>query len=660
MSTNVELRLTLKNLASAGLKAVAQEQERVAKKSLQNNQQFATQSAAAFSRMNTARERLGIRAEHSIQREIQRTEAAYNRMARAGKLSANEIARAQQASVSKVKELRNELKGVEGGFSRLQKLGFGAALTAGAYSSYAATKNAYEQNLSLDERLGLRANAAFRGKSDAEKRAGEGRMRAGIKTAVAGGLTTDEAMGTLDELIAKNQVGGVDNAIALLPKVAKFKTGQGGSPVEAASLISTLMGGDNPFAKDINQAMRQLDMIAAAGGAGAFETEDLAKHLPNLLALAKTQGYVGDAGLKRVLVMLEQGMTTAGSADESANNLRNLFSKMNAGDTAKDFARMGRGDLEATMLKARAAGKTPDEVYLEVIEQETKNNPKLRAAMKAAAQAKDEAEREERIKAVNELAKGQAIGALFQDMQAKGAFLALLNGAFGKEVEAAINKSSGIVDKDAAYMADKTGFKKRVKDESVKLAQYDAVEKLNPVMNTYYEGMTKLATEYPLLTGSMTLATGAVTALGAAAAYSALQLGGPKLPKIPGVNDKLIKSSKGVIAAAGGSASSAAMLGALPLTAMYGVTQWAGDTTKDKSRASSLLNFSNGISNFFGHDPDAAQKEWRAKKDAELGMVDTKLTINLAPGLVVTKQNTVTTGAVNSSVSTGNIMTGIP
>lgn len=643
MSANVEIKLKLSDQASAGLKAASKQVQLAAAQAAQSNERMATKSASAFARMSRARETLGVRSEHSIQREIQRTEAAFNRMTRAGVASARELARAQDASLKKVKQLKDEMKGANGGGRNMLT---GAALAAGAYSTYAATKNAYEQNLSLDERLGLRANAAYRGKSVEEKRAGEAKMRDGIKSAVAGGLTSDEAMSTLDELIAKNQVGGVDNAIALLPKVAKFKAGQGGSPVEAASLISTLMGGDNPFAKDINQAMRQLDMIAAAGGAGAFETDDLAKHLPNLLALAKTQGYVGDAGLKRVLVMLEQGMTTAGSADESANNLKNLFSKMNAGDTANDFKKMGRGDLADTMLKARAAGKTPDEVYLEVIAQETKNNPKLRAAMKAVAQAKDETEREERIKAVNELAKGQAIGKLFQDMQAKGAFLALLNEAFGKEVAAAIDKSSGIVDKDAAYMQEKTGFKKRVSDESKKLAELELVDKLNPVMNAYYEATTQLATAVPLLSGATTLATGALTALAASAWLN-----------VPGAGGKLLSGGKAVLggagrlaATAGGalfSTSGAAVLGAGAVG--YGVGTLAN------------YGIDKGLSAMTGKDTNLGAWLYDVLhsdaigKAADPAKVQTEVVIKAAPEFRVQSQTTSTSGPVKNFMHTGSI-----
>lgn len=622
-----------------------------------------------------ARRTLGIRSEKDIQREIAQTESAYKRLATSGVLSVKELARAQAASTAKVRELRKELGEAEKSFGRISKLA-GVGLVAGASVTALAAKRAFEQNMSLDERLGLRANAAYRGKSFEERRQGEDVMRGGIKQAVAGGLTTDEAMDTLDELIAKNQVGGVDKAVALLPKIAQFKTGQGGNAVEAASLVSTLIG--SGFAKNTDEAMKQMDMIAGAGGAGAFETADFAKHLPNLLNLAKGQGYVGNSGLKRVLVMLEQGMTTSGSADESANNLKNLFSKMNSQDTANDFKKMGRGDLSNTMLKARAAGKTPDEVYLEVIEQETKNNPKLRAALKSAAAAKDETEREERIKAVNELAKGQAIGKLFQDMQAKGAFMALLNDAFGKEVATAIDKSSGVVEKDAQYIQQKTGFKTRVAGETGKLAQMDAMSNLNPIVGQLAEGFTRLTNEYPTLMGSMTLATGAISGLGVAAASAATGLaamvmsGGKGGGAVPGVLSNLSRLPGKIPRSAkiGGVAGVAALAGGYALSAGFGeesaVSRYGSAALNGASIGATVGSIVPGLGTGVGAAVGGGIgllyqgiKDALKASDQKPVDVNANMTVGLAPGLVLQNQSMQATGG-NVKLNTGNVWNGAP
>lgn len=63
--------------------------------------------SAEFRRLSQARETLGLRGERHLQREIQRTQAAYQRLAHSGTLSANEQVRAydkMQASIVRVRQ----------------------------------------------------------------------------------------------------------------------------------------------------------------------------------------------------------------------------------------------------------------------------------------------------------------------------------------------------------------------------------------------------------------------------------------------------------------------------------------------------------------------------------------------------------------------------
>lgn len=73
-------------------------------------------------------------------------------------------------------------------------------------------------------------------------------------------------------------------------------------------------------------------------------------------------------------------------------------------------------------------------------------------------------------------------------------------------------------------------------------------------------------------------------------------------------------------------------LGALPLLAMWGASNMAGDTSKDQERAGALLKLTEKINKFFNVDPDKAQREWRARKDKELsGEIQITLHDNRAP-----------------------------
>lgn len=83
-------------------------------------------------------------------------------------------------------------------------------------------------------------------------------------------------------------------------------------------------------------------------------------------------------------------------------------------------------------------------------------------------------------------------------------------------------------------------------------------------------------------------------------------------PGLPGLETAGAASwfSKGML----GSAA----LGAAPLALLYGASEMAGDTSKDKQRASALLGFTEKLNKLFSYDPDKAQREWRARKDQEL------------------------------------------
>lgn len=73
-----------------------------------------------------------------------------------------------------------------------------------------------------------------------------------------------------------------------------------------------------------------------------------------------------------------------------------------------------------------------------------------------------------------------------------------------------------------------------------------------------------------------------------------------------------------------------------PLAAMYGVTQWAGNTSNDVGRVNGLLDFSKIMNKIFNYDPDAKQKAWREAQDRELrGTIDVRLHDDRAPTITM-------------------------
>lgn len=154
-TTKVEILFTARDGSGAGLKAVDQavkkstdvalaeaEKRKAKEREVQRDSTTAAQQAhdthiRLYRDMANARERLGIRAEQAVRDEIRSTQQAYQTLARSGALSARELARAQDATLGKVRELKREL----GEVSKMQRLeqGAQAAAAAGA-GGYAAAR----------------------------------------------------------------------------------------------------------------------------------------------------------------------------------------------------------------------------------------------------------------------------------------------------------------------------------------------------------------------------------------------------------------------------------------------------------------------------------------------------------------------------------------
>ncbi|MEN2821569.1 hypothetical protein HIPEINDE_00445 [Mannheimia haemolytica] len=210
----VQLELTAKDTASPVLNQAAKtaekafkNTERAAQKSGNAQTQAAQKAANATESSNRkieqsyrnarrvaadvsrARETLGVRAENAIQREIEQTRAAYDRLKRSGVASQNELRRASEATKQRVRELNAELGKTSfgdkaKGFGRgLMSAGVGIA--AGAAMARQPAKNQME----FDRQLAMASNTAFsdrdvKGRIEGKKEllaAVQGRLRLGVE-----------------------------------------------------------------------------------------------------------------------------------------------------------------------------------------------------------------------------------------------------------------------------------------------------------------------------------------------------------------------------------------------------------------------------------------------------------------------------------------------
>lgn len=256
-----------------------------------------------------------------------------------------------------------------------------------------------------------------------EERAMSDRIR---RDALANGMSRNELAEAVNQMVA----GGMDldRALGFAPAVAKFSIGQGATSVETAKMIQALE--QNADIKDPAAMLKALEAIAYLGKEGSFESVDMARWFPVLLAEMKKIGITGQDSVTQLGAMLQVQMKTAGNPDEAANNLKNWFSKIGSGETKRNYEKAGV-DYEAKMKEAIGKGWSTLEAsfvlaraYIERVDP-----AKAKQLAEAAKSINAELDPEKRQKQIRAFEETMKTGDLFTDMQVKAALTAYLQNA---------------------------------------------------------------------------------------------------------------------------------------------------------------------------------------------------------------------------------------
>lgn len=609
-------------------------------------------SAAAISawqKMGTARETLGIRSEREIQREIQRTEAAYNRLARSGQASAREQARAFDAMRARVGELRRELGQAD---SLARRLGAGArggvnAMAQGVAGFQAARYVMAEpvrKTMGYDLSLAHLANTAYAGESNEAKRAGVKALDAGIVSAVrAGGGTRESAMGALDRLVASGAFSSVDEAIKLLPTLTVAATG---ANADAATLAGIAIRGKQTFG--LTDTGLALDQAIRAGQLGGFELRDMERWLPQQMAAARQAGLSGDEGFRTLLAANQAAVITAGSPDEAGNNLVNLLAKISSRDTAEDAKKLGI-DLAGSLAAAREKGTNGLDAFVNLATRVASQDKRFTALRERAATATG-AEQQDTYNSMADILQGSAIGELIQDRQALMALVGIMgNRDEMMRIRGELVNAEGTAAAAHAGIAQSPAYKTEQAAIDAEISRQAAMERVNELLGAFAEGLSDIARKYPVLAAVMVGLTDAAKVAAAAmlaVAGAGLLMGGDKTAGRGGAGQRVMDTIKklwpgggaatGTAEAAGqGGAWRALGLGALPLAAIWGAAEWAGDpNTPEEGRADSWVAFSNWLAKLLP-DPTAAARERYEAQRAELNPRQTIQTIVQIDGRTV-------------------------
>jgi hypothetical protein len=594
-----------------------------------------------YKRMAKARETLGVRSEREIQREVQRTQAAYNRLARSGTQSWNEQRMAARKMREEVTRLTNEM----GRLTTRQKIAFAGrgavAVGAGVGLATAMVAPRVQRTLDYDRRLANMANTAYADRDLAGRRAGMGELDRMLIDAVRyGGGTRDGAGATADSLLG----AGI------------FKPGEIATILREAVKAGTASGADSALFAQMAIAAKQTmgitpDRMGAmfgmgtyAGQQGGFEIRDMARWLPSQMAAAKAVGMYGEGGFAKLAALNQAAAVTAGTRDEAGNNVVNLLAKLSSTEMAKNFRDQGV-DLPRQLAEGRMKGQDAVDVLGNLLVQQLAKDKNYQAVQKQLAGAKGDEERGRALQAVGSIAQGTMIGKVLQDRQAMMALYgyvqnrdrvsAIASGAMGNTDAA--SRNFDLISSTSSYKVE------QAKNEA-EIAQTDAFGRLTPAIDALADRTSVLIREYPLLTTAIGGATVALTALAGSAAAAALMNGG----KIPGLGG--MSGAAGRVAGMAGRGGLVGLAGA----AGYGVGSLLYNGLLADNAAGNMIGRGTAkVASFFGNKEAAAALQTeslsqrmggrtgatgalpRLQQDLQ-GAID--LNINLAPGLMVDAQ----------------------
>lgn len=457
----------------------------------------------------------GIRSEKQIQREIMLTQAAFNRLARSGKASQNDLARAAVATRNRIRELNAELKQGTGFADKMGKIGrFGAAAVAGGAAAYTVLKPAMDNRKQLDENINRVSRQAFI--EDNSKSA------AWIATKGAQQIK-DLAL----ELVEKNG-GNHDKALDLISGMMTtglnfaqtkneaqaayaFALTSEGSGEDTAKLIKTLKDG-GMSGKDLQLG---LEHVLQSGLDGTFEVRDMVRELPSLLPAAQQAGMNGVGGLDYLLSLLQSAANKSGSPAEAATNVQNLLSKTLSPDTIRRLKKMANPndpkkgvDWIGSVVKGKENGENAVQVLSRLADAMLAKDKQYQDYQaRAAAGNKTAAEQANML-------KGALLAQLLPDLQAKQGLLAATDMTQIREYMASLAgvtlDNGKIAKNNEARML--SAAAQQEQQESLAMLR----ESLTGTLVDMETSFKKLAAEYPNATLALQALTTAATAASAA------------------------------------------------------------------------------------------------------------------------------------------------
>ena len=617
MSKNAVVSLTLqikgnadqkiKQMADAQVKAVKQVNTEAQKlRPIQENQvatakkiltELQKQGTALVQQSKEAKaveltRKLGLRTEQQIKGEIQQTHATYQKLGilqRQGVITAKDMERSYAAMKTRVAQLNAELgktvqkekqiqqvqrQGVGFGQRFQGAVATGGALAAGGMVLSTAMQKPrdYQQQMTY-----IMATATGgQGLSTAERLNQGNSLHQYVRDAVrTGGGTREDAAAALNELIAsgKYDVGNVAPALNASTRTA---FAAGADAVDAAKMTLAMQ---NFGVQDISLGQ---DRAMRAGQVGSFEYRDMAKFLPEQMAMAKASGYSGDQGLVKLLALNQMAKTTASDSAQAGNNVVNLLQKLSSREFSDSIAKavtdtkglvtkpvvnkkgkvVGQEfDWATYSIQQRGQGVYGVEAFVKLLERQLAGNKQYAKLQTQAKTAGSDTERKALLEDMSNIAMGSEMGQIIADRQAlMAAMAAVYNKGTASQLESEIAGAKGTVNADLEMIKTQEWAKDQAYEQEKLFAQSKAYDAVSGALGGLKDQVTSAAQGNEALAASAYAAATALTAVAAASAVGTVLSGG-KGGKVAGAAGGIAKRAGGAALGAAGPAGAVVAAG---------------------------------------------------------------------------------------------------
>ncbi|WP_239375294.1 phage tail tape measure protein [Snodgrassella gandavensis] len=360
----------------------------------------------------------------------------------------------------------------------------------------------------------------------------------------------------------------VDTAKQLLPVIQRASVASGADSNEVAQIAISAMQQYHIKPEEVGLA---LDKAMAAGQAGQFELNDMAKWLPQAMAATANGGMNGMKDFDVLLRSLQQTRITAGSADEGGNNFVNLATKITSADAVTKFQKAeyidkkGKKhsgiDLTQSLLKRKQKGENTLDAFMNIVDEYMSSNKQYQSLQKKIATSKNDADKKQLLEQQATILSGTAVGELVSDRQALMALLAIKNNKdFGNDVMKELQNAKGTVDTAHEVIQDTTFAKKQNFDNTKDFGAMESLKGMDEALGDVNQKLADYGNKYPELgkmIGGTSAAFGALTtaAMAAAGSLGLMSLGGMGKGKLGKVG-KLAKGG-GFLAKTGNAVKSA-------------------------------------------------------------------------------------------------------